>query len=286
MKKRLLFLILMVFSLMFKGQSRATPIYMDIGPLNSGVDYNGDGDTVTGIHDQWVFFSKTKTTINAGNDGITIGDTFTDEGSLYVTYLQGTFDTEGLNQNSSLIQGYEITAYWDNIQGKVTDVQQNQIDPTKLDIDTIYTGGTISFYFDHPPALAGAYPAYNAAEAHDGIQFMTAEVISGTGHIDERDQNGHVYLTAKINSIADNVLFFGTSNLDFHELIGQEIVLGFVDENINHFVYNYNDYPPTIYAFSDHDGSIEFAVPEPATLFLFGSGLFGLAGIGRRRMKG
>ncbi|WP_457755585.1 flocculation-associated PEP-CTERM protein PepA [Thermodesulfatator indicus] len=294
MKKFWMLMLVTSFLLVASG-SYAQFVYFDLNTL--GISGNDDG--VTGYHEQWGFYAKSENTVNLGIDGqFSVGDTFTNIGMLKVGSLLdfnggAISDDEGLNTN------YELTTAWTDLSGSVTAVTPILASPYTEYVTFSYDPGTVlTFYIDDTPDFDSFHDwssgFTNFSSATDGIPILDFTITGGTGSILQEDTNNDGFPDRVITSSAtlygevtqvyvDNFLFFKDYG-DFYDILQQgKIILAFADENADNFYYNLNDYPTYVKTIADHNGSIDYAIPEPATIILVGSALLGIATVIRRK---
>ncbi len=295
MKKGVVFVLLLLFLLGTALQNVwAQKIYYDL----SAVGISGNDDNVTGLHDQWGVYARSENIVNIGNDGFTSGDTFTNIGMLKVSslldFIGGSIsDDEGLNTN------YEITAAWTDLTGVVTAKNVVSNAPLTEYVTFSYDSGTvITFYIDDSPDFDTSFNFNdgftNFSTATDGIPILDVIIEGGTGSILQTDTNddglvdyvitASATLHGRVTHVYQNDFIFFEDFGDFYELIDREIILAFTDWNADNFEYNFDDFPPNVRTIADHNGSLDFAVPEPATIILVGSGLL-LLGFSLRKRR-
>lgn len=273
------------------GTGFALPSMWDVG--TAGALAFGDGDTTTGVFDQFGFDSQTSTTQydTDGSGGVSVGDQFSDTGNMRVNGLiaSGIIDEEGLNQ----IGGYELTAIWTNATGYITSVSNAGGNDTELDVK--YTGGTLNFYLDTSLDSAFANPAGSTPPAGaggtgfgNGTLVFTLEIVDGIGHtfIDfaggDLDNQGSVDLLLKVTYLLDG-FWLTAAGIDVKEF--GLLAWHFVTTDMNIDTPTQVPAVGALYtAYSNQNGSaLMTIVPEPSTMLLLGGGLVGLVLIGRKK---
>lgn len=285
MKK--LFLIMMTMAFLFGmgvAQTQAMPIILDIGVALPGHDDSGspigDADNLTDVIDEIGLYIQTTSTIVPGAYPMA----FSDIGNLTGTsLLPPGGDTEGMETY------WQFTGAWNNVSGNVIGNYADS-DPGNVggSYDVYdYNAGTVNFYVD-----ANINSEYNSdigswdddfGTFTDGTLVATASLTDGTGHLfydaSGVATSGDTLLHWKFDWLLTNFWLdqyendlspFVSSIPGFSVLMetdsnthSVEVALPFID--------------------SSHDGSLSVSVPEPATMLLLGSGLIGLAGLGRKK---
>nr|WP_281362616.1 PEP-CTERM sorting domain-containing protein [Marinifaba aquimaris] len=124
----------------------------------------------------------------------------------------------------------------------------------------------------------------------DFIEVLTLDVIGGGQDLTGSLVNTRVssFGTDQINGV-DAGDVFNTEFGSFEDYINSGLdiaiygILDFNGSNAEFGGLGLKGGKTTIEASADHDGSLEFSVPEPTSMAILGLGLLGLAGAARRK---
>jgi hypothetical protein len=297
MKKNFLVFLVSLFLLVIGSTgANALPVALDldgVGITGSGPSSFGDADNITDFFNQLTLAAETTVTQfdNDGN-GLDVGDTFIDEGSiLFNGVLPGGLDDEGLESF------WEFTAEFRDLTGYVTDVA---VDAGITRVDYLYTGGFVDLYVQAGPVNAnfGGDGVADDTGFADGTPVGIFELTAGIGHtfldlvsFSALGNQGSGDFSFKAVSLIDDFWFDAQGDLAerYNDVINPiEWFIALTDYNVdNPNIINIGgsgDTDPLFTADVEHNGSIQFStVPEPTTMLLFGMGLLGMARLGRKK---
>jgi hypothetical protein len=300
----------------------AQPIFLDVssattqssGSAGLTPGLGGDLDTFTTIFQQLGLFAQTTTTQydtnTGGTPGVNTGDRFSDIGHAAVTDLLPPLgDDEGIGFLS------EITLAWSGLTGIITSDLTSVGGGNYIQDFTYDANNTIfSFYFHGDATGPDGAPNANfgpTVKASDNTGFTDGEKIleikitggQGTNTFDSGLNfiSGASVLYGEITYALQNFWWFdngnnvpGAGDVDFSSLLGAVVPLTLktiIDQNTDQVLLDTSiagtpgpvGFGNALFSLSSsHDGSIQFEVPEPGTLFLIGLGLVAFPGIRRK----
>jgi hypothetical protein len=265
-----------IVALSVAGTAVADPIYIDVGVDFGGNANTAAGATTTGWIDQLTFNYQSESLINDldGSGTLSLGDTISSTGGIFNTGFGGLSDL-GNNLITSLSPGSIGGGPSDNDFGSWgLTFGFNDLVGMWTGTGFVYTSGTISmFYYED-----------TIAAMTDLIPLFDLNITSGG------DAGANTALTGFLNNFgATDINGVSTGNVFNSTLgsFGDYIGLG----NSVYFTADQNTDPLTGLVFvggvaevsGEHDGSLAFSVPEPASIAILGLGLLGLAGARRRK---
>ena len=267
-------------SLAFAGTATADQIY-----INNGVDYGGNnadtaaGDTTTGWKSSLdlTYVSNSTVTDVDGSGTISAGDTILSTGGLVGGALLGN-----------------------NAVGSLITAEFGGTGPSDNDYGSSWA---LSFRFTD---LMGTFDGTDFSYTSGNIDWLLFDTTNGFGtevHLFTTTVNSHYYAsgnqvfsgeignfgTGTVNGVAVGDIFniaYGNSSMTFEEYAAtmSQNVRFRIDQNTDQpNVTGSNAQAGEIYISGKHNGSLEFAVPEPATIAILGLGLLGFAGARRRK---
>lgn len=299
MKKLILTILLLSFGAF---SVNAAPIWFDAD--GSGGDYTPVRITELSGEATSSYF----TAVNFGGDStLGNGDTFTEDFILGIG--SGFFDDNDPATNDKVSDypdeaGSFNPSLWATISltGTVFNYNDGGTPTTVSDVNTTILDDTFELDFD--PGTAGVSVYYNADYANNAdFNLGVFDVIDGGSDL---FQNVNGTLTSDVgislieNTLAANVFYVdngGVMGADISTLPYEDVLLALADSSVNltgFFAESFKDmttgdevFTGTVNILVEDNGTdIEFQpVPEPSTIILLGSGLLGLAYVGRKRRK-
>ncbi len=208
---------------------------------------------------------------------------------------QPTFFYSDFNAFGTLAKGsITVSGGDDDYIGFALGFQPNDTTNTTADYLLIDWKRGDQFYDFESPSTTDGSTAYKGLAVSRVTGIPTADEF--WGHVNFADNpDGGLQEIARANTLGNtgwsaNTPYtfgfdFGPNDLDVYVNNILELEINGVFSDGRLAFYNFSQAGVTYSAFTLDDGSHPAPVPEPATMLLFGTGLLGLAGAGRKKFK-
>jgi len=291
-----IYISLAIVAMLTASTASADSIYINVGnDYDSGDNAQSVNINSTGWFDALQFTYDSETVFSDdNNDGFfSAGDTLSSTAGMGLAQtfgaLNGSVTTNlnggffpGENGFGDVNNGWAITFGITNLTGQVISTGPN---PTDLSLQ--YNSGTLSMYFYEYNGILAA----NADISGDLIHLLDLNIFGGAPDGDSTNFAGNIttFGAGTVNGVAAGSVFniaYGNGVKTFAEA---SVLDGGLRFNMS------NDTEGTLFgAYVDgegstqtvsgqHEGSVEFIVPEPTSLAILALGLLGFAGARRRK---
>ncbi|WP_440874861.1 PEP-CTERM sorting domain-containing protein [Thalassotalea sp. PLHSN55] len=260
-------------ALTFAGTAAADPIYIDVGTDFGGNAQVADGPTTTGWKDSLTLRYESESLITDNDfNGLDVGDTIVSKGGLEV----GTF----LSNRATALVDSQLGPFGPSDNGYGVDwlisFTFDDLMGTFNGTDFNYTSGTIDWLL------------FTSADGFaTGTNLFSTEIKSHVSTPGNQVFSGDV---TNVNPAADifNIAVGGGSQTFSEYAASHTAPVRFrIDQNTDPINPQFVETTAEGHILSiggTHDASLEFSVPEPATLAMLGLGLLGF-GAARRKAK-